>query len=430
MNKFQDIIHAGVQEGISDIHITGGQPLCFRKNGVIAFNSSIRWTAQEIDDLLKPLLNLRRLNLLRERQSVDFAVTMKHIRLRINVFNTTSGLSLAIRLLPGVVPTLEKLNLHPSLRQICQEKTGLILICGATGSGKSTTIAAIVDEINRTRFAHIITLEDPVEYRFNSVKSLIQQREMGTHIPSFMQGLLDVLREDPDVIVVGELREPETIRLTLHAAESGHLVIASLHATKAEDAVYRMCNSFPPGSQDEIRSQLASTMGWIIIQHLTYLERARFRVPVLSIIRGTQSVKGLIRDNKLFQLENAAHMGKNEGMFTTERYQSEYLNLRDSFFNPHQSFKPSEETVADVFYRSSLFDRPVQGKETSPASVYLPADSDDEEQPQRPAPKASPSAPKLSGGDAAHIHVIDGEASLDDLIKQITNAEQQPPKNR
>jgi twitching motility protein PilT len=239
MKKFNNVILASMQEGISDIHITGGQPFCFRKNGVIGFNQTIQWTSQEIDDLVKPLLNPRQLIILRERHSIDFAMTMKHTRLRINVFNTTLGLSLAVRLLPGVVPTLTKLNLHPSLQQICQEKTGLVLICGTTGCGKSTTIAAIIDEINRTRSAHIITLEDPIEYRFNADKSLIQQRELGTHIPSFKQGLLDVLREDPDVIVVGELREPETIRLTLHAAESGHLVIASLRQHLLQHALMR-----------------------------------------------------------------------------------------------------------------------------------------------------------------------------------------------
>jgi twitching motility protein PilT len=422
MKKFVNVIVASMKEGISDLHITGWQPFCFRKNGAIGFNHAIRWTSQEIDEIIEPMLNPRQLKILRERHSIDFAMTMKHARLRINVFNTTLGLSLAVRLLPGVVPTLAKLNLHPSLQQICQEKTGLVLICGTTGCGKSTTIAAIIDEINRTRSAHIITLEDPVEYRFNANKSLIQQRELGTHFPSFMQGLQDVLREDPDVIVVGELREPETIRLTLHAAESGHLVIASLHATKGEDAVYRICNSFPPGSQDEIRFQLASTMAWTIIQQLFYLQKARIRVPLLSIIKGTQSVKGLIRDNKLFQIENAAHMGKTEGMFTMERYLSEYLNMCDTFIDPLRSFKPSEESVPEVVYTSSIIEPQPQGKETLPHLSSPQPDLEDEEQKYLSLLKATPGMLPPSELDSP-IHVIDGDVSLDDLITQIGRTE-------
>lgn len=422
MKRFDEVIQNSVREGVSDIHITGGRPFCFRKHGAIGFNPALRWTAQEIDEMIKPLLNQRQLKILRERHSVDLAVTTGHVRLRINVFDTNVGLSLAIRLLPGAIPTLAKLNLHPSLQQACREKTGLILVCGTTGCGKSTTIAAIIDEINRTRAAHIITLEDPIEYRFTTNKSLIQQRELGTHIPSFMQGLTDVLREDPDVIVVGELREPETIRLTLHAAESGHLVIASLHATKGEDAIYRICNSFPPGSQDEIRFQLASTMGWTIIQHLVYLERAGFRVPVLSIIKGTQSIKGLIRDNKLFQIENAAHMGKNEGLFTMERYLSEYVNMRDSFVNPQQSFKPSEEAVTESAYTSSLIEPQSPGMET-----FLPRDGEEDVHKYLSLFKPAPDmgiTPELD----STIHVIDGDASLDDLLMQMRRREGGAPK--
>jgi twitching motility protein PilT len=425
MKKFNNVILAGIQEGISDLHITGGQPFCFRKNGTIGFNHNIQWTPQEIDDMLRPMLNARQLKILRDRHSLDFAMTIRHIRLRINVFNTSMGLSLAVRLLPGIVPTLTMLNLHPSLQQICQEKTGLVLICGTTGCGKSTTIAAIIDEINRIRAAHIITLEDPIEYRFSASKSLIQQRELGTHFPSFMQGLQDVLREDPDVIVVGELRDPETIRLTLHAAESGHLVIATLHATKGEDAVYRMCNSFPPGAQDEIRFQIASSMAWTIVQQLVYLHRAKIRVPLLSIIKGTQSVKGLIRDNKLFQIENAAHMGKTEGMFTMERYLNEYLNLRDVFANPHQIFMPSEESVPETAYISSLIEPQLQGKAVSAYSLPPFAGQEEEAQKYLELLKATPGMFASSELDSP-VHVIPGDVSLDDLITQIGKTERGP----
>jgi len=379
MNKFSKVIVTAVQEGCSDLHITGGHPVVYRKNGQIQFDNSGRWTHGEIDGLVKKVLTARQLHTLRNRWSVDLAITIRHIRIRVNVFNTTRGLSIAVRLLPGTVPTIEKLNLHPSLKQAAELRSGLVLICGATGSGKSTTIAALVDEINRSRAAHIVTLEDPVEYRYVSRKSFIEQRELGAHMPSFEQGLVDVLREDPDVIVVGELREPEVMRLTLNAAESGHLVIATLHATHAEDALYRLCNSFPVEAQEEIRHQVASTLQWLVVQQLVIREDMGFRVPVLSILRGNQSVKGILRENKLPQIESAIQMGKNDGMFTAERYIREYLGKVSAFASPQDIFKPSAELSQEEVYHSPLVDgepagpRPVQTRKPEPArggSVY------------------------------------------------------------
>jgi twitching motility protein PilT len=379
MNKFSKVIVIAVQEGCSDVHITGGHPVVYRKNGQIQFDNSGRWTHGEIDGLVKKILTARQLQTLRNRWSVDMAMTIRHIRIRVNVFNTTRGLSIAVRLLPGTVPTTEKLNLHSSLKQVAELRSGLVLICGATGSGKSTTIAALVDEINRNRAAHIVTLEDPVEYRYVSRKSFIEQRELGAHMPSFEQGLVDVLREDPDVIVVGELREPEVMRLTLNAAESGHLVIATLHATHAEDALYRLCNSFPVEAQEEIRHQVASTLQWLVVQQLVLKEDAGFRVPVLSILKGSQSVKGILRENKLPQIESAIQMGKNDGMFTAERYVRDYLSKVSSFVSPQEIFKPSAELFEEEIYHSPLVDgepagpRPVQSRKPGPArggSVY------------------------------------------------------------
>ena len=379
MNKFSKVIVTAVQEGCSDVHITGGHPVVYRKNGQIQFDNSGRWTHGEIDGLVKKILTARQLQTLRNRWSVDMAMTIRHIRIRVNVFNTTRGLSIAVRLLPGTVPTTEKLNLHSSLKQVAELRSGLVLICGATGSGKSTTIAALVDEINRNRAAHIVTLEDPVEYRYVSRKSFIEQRELGAHMPSFEQGLVDVLREDPDVIVVGELREPEVMRLTLNAAESGHLVIATLHATHAEDALYRLCNSFPVEAQEEIRHQVASTLQWLVVQQLVLKEDAGFRVPVLSILKGSQSVKGILRENKLPQIESAIQMGKNDGMFTAERYIRDYLSKVSSFVSPQEIFKPSAELSEEEVYHSPLVDgepagpRPVQSRKPGPArggSVY------------------------------------------------------------
>jgi twitching motility protein PilT len=354
MKKFKAIIKDAVRESFSDVYITGGHPVVSRRHGTIQFHKAIKWSHQEVDSLIKQLLTPRQLDALRERKSVDYAMSVSHARLRINCFTTTRGLSLAIRILPGHIPTIDELNLHPSLHEIAKIKSGLVLTCGATGVGKTTTIAAIINDIDKSRPAHIITLENPIEYRFQSTNAFIQQRELGPHMPSFAQGLLDVLRENPDVIVVGELREPETMQLTLNAAESGHLVIATLHASNPEEAIYRLCNAVPPEAQNEIRYQLASTLQWLIVQQLIYLPKFGIRVPVLTIVRGTQAVKNTIRENKLHQLESAMQVGKVEGMFTAERYLTDYLESRKSFVPPTKIFSPSAELSDEVIYESPL----------------------------------------------------------------------------
>jgi pilus retraction protein PilT len=410
MRKFTAVIAAAVREGFSDVHITGGHPMVFRKNGRIQAEDSVRWTPQEVDALVRKLLTPTQLRELAREWSSDLSLSVYGVRLRLNVFSTTRGLSLAIRLLPGAIPTIDKLNLHPSLEQIANVKAGLVLMCGATGSGKSTTIAAVIDEINRSRAAHIVTLEDPIEYRFLSKKSFIEQRELGTHVPTFEKGLLDVLREDPDVIVVGELREPEVMRLTLNAAESGHLVIASMHATNAEDALYRLSNSFPVEAQEEIRYQIASTLQWIVIQQLTFREDLGMRIPVLSIVRGSQAVKGLIRENKIPQIESAIQMGKAEGMFTMERYLREFIGAKKNFVPPSENFRPSPEVSQDILYTSPLVDpdagilrprKPVPVQEAKPASI----------------PGVQPDF-----GTDERIHSFDEKATVDELIAQIKNS--------
>ena len=354
MNRFQSAIKNALSESISDIYITGAHSMVTRKEGKIRFHYNIKWSHQEVDALVRKLLPPKQLVQLQERKSVDHALTVSNARLRINIFTTTRGLSLAIRILPGHIPTIDLLNLHPSLHEIAHLNSGLILTCGGTGVGKTSTIAAIIDDINRTRPAHIITLENPIEYRFQSNKSFIQQRELGTHMPSFAQGLIDVLRENPDIIVVGELREQETMQMALNAAESGHLVIATMHASSPEEAVYRLCNTVALDAQNEIRYQIASTLNWLIVQQLVYLEKVKLRVPLLTIVRGTSSIKALIRDNKLNQMSSAIQTGKGDGMFTAERYKHEYLNLKPNFSSPEDIFRPSLEASREIIYHSPL----------------------------------------------------------------------------
>jgi len=358
MKKFDSILDNAIKQNMSDIHITGEHPVVTRKNGDIQFHSSMIFTHKEIDNLVSELLTPLQLDRLRQKNSVDVSFSTSNARLRINVFTTVRGISIAIRILPGHIPTIEDLNLHPSLHDISKIKSGLVLICGSSGVGKTTTIAAIINDINNSRQAHIVTLEDPIEYRFQSNKSFIEQRELGSHMPSFEQGLIDVLREDADVIVVGELREGETMRLALNAAESGHLVIATLHAATPEEAIYRMCNAVPADAQNEVRNQLASTLACIIVQQLVYLEKAGQRVPVLDIIHGIQSIKNIIRDNKLHQMTIAIETAKTKDMFLAETYLKNYLNTRSDFTAYGKIFQRSGELSQNNFYHSPLTEAP------------------------------------------------------------------------
>ncbi len=355
--RFTDLILAAIKQRISDLHITGGFPLIFRRDGIIHYDKHVSWSPVEIDAMVKDMLSDRQMQMLRKRWSVDYAMSFNQVRVRINTFYTTRGLSLAIRLLPETIPDLDSLNLHPSLNQIRDLQSGLVLVCGSTGSGKSTTIAAIIEDINRTKPVHIITIEDPIEYRFRPKKAFIEQREVGIHVPSFNQGLLDALRENPDVIFVGELREPDTIRLTLNAAESGHLVFATLHAADAEDAVYRINNCVSGENQEVIRYQFAASLSWLIVQQLTYIEKVGFRVPVLSILRGTTSVQSNIRDNRLAQLESTMLTSRNDGMFTMSLYQQEYINKQPIFTHPYKSFGMGKDaSTRERDYVSTLID--------------------------------------------------------------------------
>jgi len=412
MNRFEQIIRMAIKDISSDIHIIGGHPISTRKNGVMQRHENIIWSHKEIDALVKILLTPKQLQILKEQHSVDFAMSLCNARLRINVFDTMRGLSMAVRILPGHIPTLESLNLHPSLYEISKLKTGLVLICGATGAGKTATIAAIINEINAARTDHIVTLENPIEYRFASKKAVIQQRELGTNMPSFEKGLIDILRQDPDVIVVGELRDPETMRLTLNAAESGHLVIGTLHATNPEDAIYRLCNSFPPEAQEAIRFQLASTLAWLIVQQLMMISRVNFRVPVLSILRGTQSIKNLIRENKLNQMEGAIQTGKTAGMFTMERYKEDFLDVKDMFVPTTESFRPSSETDKEIIYHSPIFSQgsvPTSGQ----ISKKMP------EAAERRAQPVVRSEHDIDGIE--HILTIEEGTSIEELITKIEN---------
>ncbi len=414
MEKFSNLIQAAIKSRFSDLHITGGHPLVFRQNGVIRFDNRFIWTHQEVDSLAKRILNPYRLNMLRTRHSADFALNVKNHRMRINIFNTSRGLSLAVRLLSKKVPSITELNLHPSIKDISNIKSGLLLICGATGAGKSTTIASIIKNINHTMAKHVVTLEDPIEYRFKSDRSFIEQRELGTHFPSYERGLLDVLREDPDTIVVSELREPEAMRLTLDAAESGHLVIAAMHSADIVECLYRFCNSFPMEVHELIRYQLSTTLRSAMAQQLVFYPKHGFRIPVLSILHCNTSAQGLIRDNKFSQLENLMQMNRKQGMFTFEQYRAEYLDKQSKFNTPFWQTGPSSELEDEAYYESPLLaPEPEMKLESHPVGQGR-------KEPTRGASSIQGvSSSRVWKKDEEDFHSIDDSGSLDEVIESL-----------
>jgi pilus retraction protein PilT len=236
-------------------------------------------------------------------------------------FRRCAGIAVAIRLLAPSVKDIRACNLHPDFRKLTEASTGLVIISGPTGSGKSTTLAALIEEINASRARHIVTLESPLEYLFANRQSYIRQREIPTHSPSFEQGITDALRENPDVLVISEMRTPEVMRLTLNAAETGHLVLATMHSANCAEALSRLCMSFPSDLQASVRAQLADCLVGLSCQRLDFLSAHRLRVPRCEILMPSTGARGTIRAGNFSQITNVLQSGGEEGMWTFERYQ-------------------------------------------------------------------------------------------------------------
>src|SRR5690606_38237188 len=248
---------------------------------------------------------------------VDFAYSLPGVgRFRANVYRQRGSLAAAFRLIPTSVPDLDELGLPPAVAGLCELSQGLVLVTGPTGSGKSTTLAAMVDRINRTRRLHIVTLEDPIEYLHRHRRSLVNQREVGIDVPTFAAGLRAALREDPDVIMVGEMRDLETIATALTAAETGHLVLATLHTPSAPQAVDRIIDVFPAEQQNQVRVQLAGVLEAVIAQRLVPTADGRGRHVVAEVLLGTAAVRNLIREGKTAQLPAVMETSRQYGMVT------------------------------------------------------------------------------------------------------------------
>jgi twitching motility protein PilT len=263
------------------------------------------------------------------RGSADLSRTVAGVRCRINIFQTLRGVAMAVRLLSSFQNNLRACNLHPELKRLTEVTTGLVVVSGPTGSGKSTTLAALVEEINSSSARNIIAIESPIEYVFTNRRSFIRQREVPTHSPSYEQALVDALRENPDVLIIGEMRTPEVMRLTLSAAETGHLVIATMHSATCAEAITRICMSFPAEMQGSIRAQLADCFVGFVCQRLDFLSEFRLRVPVCEILLPSAASKGTIRGGQFSQIANVLQTGGEAGMWNFDRYQRWVAQKKD-----------------------------------------------------------------------------------------------------
>jgi twitching motility protein PilT len=314
--NIEDIIIEARSKGASDIHMTEGMPLIMRINGQLGINGP---TLSESDTrtLIDSMLNEAQRENVYTGKDADFAIsTADGNRQRVNVFSQRGKLAATIRLLNGTIPTLEQLCLPKVLEELAMEPRGLILVTGPTGSGKSTTLAAMIDYINSTRAEHIITIEDPIEYVYDRKLSLIHQREVGVDVSSFSSALRSALREDPDVILVGEMRDYETISAAVTAAETGHLVLSTLHTTGAAQTIDRIIDVCPPEGQRQIRTQLSTILKGVITQCLIPRSDIKGRIAATEVLIGTDAALNLIRENKCYQMNTVMQSGSAKGMHT------------------------------------------------------------------------------------------------------------------
>lgn len=314
-----ELLKKAVELEASDIHITVGIPPTFRINGVLQHIGEEKLTPNDTEQFVKHILNENQYEYYIKNGEIDLSYSIQGVgRFRINIFKQRGSDALAIRIVALQIPTLEKLGMPPVLKELCTKTRGLILVTGPTGSGKSTTLAAMINEINNTRNCHIITLEDPIEYLHKHKKSIVNQREIGYDTKSYASALRAALREDPDVILVGEMRDLETISIAITAAETGHLVLSTLHTIGASKTIDRIVDVFPPHQQQQIKVQLAAVLEGVISQQLITRADASGRVCAMEIMVATPAVRNLIREGKTHQIDSVVQTGGKYGMKTMD----------------------------------------------------------------------------------------------------------------
>ncbi len=319
-----DLLAFSVKNKASDLHLSAGLPPMIRVHGDIRKINVPVLDHTQVHDMVYDIMNDGQRKVYEETLECDFSFEIPNLaRFRVNAFNHNRGSGAVFRTIPSKILTLEQLNCPAIFKDIANTPRGIVLVTGPTGSGKSTTLAAMIDYVNENEMGHILTVEDPIEFVHQSKKCLINQREVGPHTLSFQNALRAALREDPDVILVGEMRDLETIRLALTAAETGHLVFGTLHTSSAAKTVDRIVDVFPAAEKDMVRSMLSESLRAVISQTLCKTKDEQGRVAAHEIMIGTPAIRNLIRENKVAQMYSAIQTGQNIGMQTLDQ------NLQD-----------------------------------------------------------------------------------------------------
>lgn len=322
MGNIEKLLRTAQQYKASDLFITTGAKPTLRINGdLVVIKEHAELTAKDAEAYISEIISEKQKAELQKGKDLDFSVNFPEIsNFRVNVFRQRKGLGAALRLISSDIPTLEELQFPKHIEELVDLPHGLVLVTGPTGCGKSTTLAALIGKINQEQPKHIITIENPIEYIHENGKSIIDQREVGTHTEGFESALKSSLRESPDVILVGEMRDLETIRLAITAAETGHLVFATLHTSGAANTVNRIIDVFPSEQQDQIRTQLSESVQAVIWQKLIKTSDGKSRIPAIEVLRGNHAVANLIRKGSTHQLDSVLETHRKEGMQTMKRH--------------------------------------------------------------------------------------------------------------
>jgi twitching motility protein PilT len=335
--SLEQLLHAAAARNASDVLLIAGAPAMLRINGTLAAGGGAPLDGEDVKSLVLPLLEGWQMDELHKRKSVDLSFMRDTLgRFRINIHHQRGTLAASIRLLPSRIPSLESLHLPPSLAKLADRRQGLVLLTGPTGCGKTSTLAALIDIVNTRRAAHVVTIEDPIEYQHTNRSAIIEQIEVGRDTPDFVVTLRSVMRQTPDVILVGEMRDSETMATALTAAETGHLVLSTLHTNDAVQAMSRILDSFPTANQPQIRQQLSLALAAVIAQQLVPGVDGVSRWPATEIMIATDAVRALVRKGEDHQLRSQISVGRAEGMMTMEQSLAELVRVgrisRDTAF--------------------------------------------------------------------------------------------------
>ncbi|MCX6809940.1 MAG: type IV pilus twitching motility protein PilT [Candidatus Berkelbacteria bacterium] len=326
ISRLKEIFQKAVELKASDVHILANEAPVFRIDGKLSKHDGGVLSAKESEDLISLTLRPEYIERLKVEKEVDFSFNFESARVRANVYFESGAVAGSYRFIPADILSFEDLGLPPIMQEFANREQGLLIITGPTGHGKSTTIAALIEYINQSKMKHIVTIEDPTEYIFKNSKSIISQREFGTDTLSFTRALRSALREDPDVVFVGEMRDLETFEAVLTIAETGHLIFTTLHTNSAAQTPKRIIDVFPKSQQDQVRQQLSNVISGVISQRLIPKASGKGRVLACEILVANSAVRNLIREDKIHQIQSTIQTSASEGMITLDKVLADFVS--------------------------------------------------------------------------------------------------------